>query len=446
MKPVSYLDGRVTLYQGDCLRVLDTMPENSVDAVCCDPPYHLASVIERFAAPNAAAPKAGKSGAFKRVSAGFMGKKWDGGDIAFRTKTWAKVLRVLKPGGYIIAFASARGYGRMQVAMEGAGFITHPMIGELLSLEPRIAQFLSSLSAEQAGAFLQLIDGADPIGLMGWIFGSGFPKATRVKAEGFDGFRYGGQSLKPALEPIYMGQKPFSEETGTGNILAWGTGAVNIDGSRIATSDGLKGSGSAPYKFGGTNPRPFHDTSAPRGTSPDAKKGRWPANVIHDGSDAVIAEFPAEAGAVAPVHRRNSDKLRHTYGAFQGNIDEAGSTFQGDSGSAARFFYAGKASALDRAGLKHPTVKPLDPVQYLVRLITPPGGLVLDPFAGTGTTGEAAWREGMRAILIEKDKGYCEDIARRMHLAENPSKRAAIVKAKGKLRGAEETPLFEAAE
>jgi site-specific DNA-methyltransferase (adenine-specific) len=471
MKPVSYLAGKVTLYRGDCVRVLRQHPENIVDSICCDPPYHLESVLRRFGG-DGPAPKTGKTGAYKRVSAGFMGKTWDAGDIAFRPSTWREAFRVLKPGGYIIAFASARGYGRMQVAMEAAGFVTLPMIGQLLSREPQIAQFLSSLSEEQAGAFFRLVDQADPLSMLGWIFGSGFPKATKIKAPGYEGFRYGGQALKPALEPIYMGQKPFSEASGTKNIGVWGTGAINIDGCRIETTDDLNGgayarSGARDYLAGDERTGKAAGMFAPGrtvGTEFEQPPGRWPANVVHDGSAAVIAEFPlsdGQRGDIAPDAPSNASDgkiynrmRRHGEKSSSHRAAEGGATpirlLPGarrlDAGSAARFFYSSKAGAMDRAGLKHPTVKPLDLMQHLVRLITPPGGLVLDLFAGTGTTGEAAWREGMRAVLIEKDASYCEDIATRMHLAENPAKRAAIVKAKGRLRGAEDTPLFEAAE
>ena len=200
-KPQTFLDGRVVLYLGDCLQVLGKLPENSVDSVVVDPPYHLSSTVKRFGASGVAPAKFGKDGAFLRQSTGFMGKKWDGGDIAFRKATWKKVLRVLKPGGYILAFSSSRTFGRMSVAIEDAGFINHPM-------------------------FL-------------WLFGQGFPKAHKVHAEGWEGWRYGAQSAKPAAEPIYFGQKPFSEETGTANVLRWGTGAVNIEGCRIPAADGV---------------------------------------------------------------------------------------------------------------------------------------------------------------------------------------------------------------
>ena len=587
----TFLDGRVTLRCGDCLDVLAGMEENSVDSVVCDPPYHLTSIVKRFGGdmPPRTEVTVGRN-AYGRHEAGFMGKQWDGGDIAFQPDTWRKVLRVLKPGGYILAFASTRGFGRMSVAIEDAGFITHPFIA--------------------------------------WIFGSGFPKATRIKADGYDGFRYGGQALKPAIEPIYMGQKPFSEASGTSNILRWGTGALNIDGCRVGTEGGTEA-----INFRG---RWAEDIGA-RNEIAQIDKGRWPANVIHDGSDEVLAAFPeTESGYSDGTKAGVQQAVFGKYGA--GKFAET----YGDSGNAARFFYTAKADAEDRLGSKHPTVKPLDLMQYLVRLVTPPSGfycekcgrkghgnraekaskteavravrhdvspngqsgkaavllegvcgqrdapeasalrrmpdavppdggaaevlrsdmlpaldreeqedqqgicgdeeglsavahaespasetrlhsrasvcggaedrsppasvgscsphqrdqdgqsvgepatdaearprqtepaasepdhmsllrdgdddepscphcggkvsfrhsVVLDPFAGTGTTGEAAWREGMRAVLIEREPEYQADIARRMELAEKPTKRAAVAKSKNNLQGAEGTPLF----
>lgn len=159
--------------------------------------------------------------------------------------------------------------------------------------------------------------------------------------------------------------------------------------------------------------------------------GRFPANLIHDGSDEVVACFPAEAGAAAPVS--GSEPSRASNGSVTGERDRVPGAFHSDSGSAARFFYTSKADADDRIGSNHPTVKPVDLMQYLVRLVTPKGGTVLDPFAGTGTTGEAAWREGMNAILIEREATYLEDIARRMDLANKPSKRQAVAATKNKI-------------
>lgn len=364
----TFLDGRVTLHSGDCTDVLALLPENSVDSVVVDPPYHLTSIVKRFGGdmPPRTEATVGKH-AYGRHAAGFMGKQWDGGDIAFRPETWAAALRVLKPGGYILAFASTRGFGRMSVAIEDAGFITHPMIA--------------------------------------WIFGTGFPKATRVKAEGYEGFRYGGQALKPAIEPIYMGQKPFSEGTGTANILRWGTGALNVDGCRVGTEERT-------YEPKGTstNAAMIRVPEHRDGNAGDAVTvaGRWPANIVHDGSDEVVAAF---------------------------GIYAEGSH---------RYFYSAKADKQDRIGSKHPTVKPVDLMQWLCRLVTPPGGTVLDPFAGTGTTGEAAWREGFSAILIEREAEYQADIARRMALclAGPDERQRESIKAKLKDKAQDHGPLF----
>ncbi|SFV31223.1 site-specific DNA-methyltransferase (adenine-specific) [Devosia crocina] len=437
MKPKRFLDGRVTLRAGDCLKVLAQLPENSVDAIVTDPPYHLTSITERFGAIGAAPAKSGKTGAFKRAGAGFMGKKWDGGDIAFRPGTWRAMLRVLKPGGYLVAFASTKGFGRMQVAIEDAGFISHPLTA-FLTQHPDAQPFLESLSDSQVSAFMQLLVHNDLGGMLGWVFGSGFPKATRIAAPGYEGWRYGGQALKPAIEPIYMGQKPFSEANGTDNILLWGTGGINIDGCRVPTEETLRGGAGKLWshlRYGGEP----QDNRAHAETA--SNLGRWPANLIHDGSDSVVSNFPATAGAFAPV---TGDEPSNTSSKNVYQLrDRVPSVHHGDSGSAARFFYSAKATAEDRVGAKHPTVKPLGLKQYLCRMVTPPGGVILDPFAGTGTTGEAAFREGFRAVLIEREPEYIADIIRRLELAADPAKRAAVVAAAGEaLHGAEGTPLF----
>jgi site-specific DNA-methyltransferase (adenine-specific) len=409
---IQFLDGRVTLYPGDCLEVLAAMPENSVDSAVMDPPYHLTSIQDRFGKEGSAEVKPGATGAYVRASAGFMGKQWDGGDIAFQVATWKSVLRVLKPGGYILAFASTRGFWRMCVAIEDAGFITHPMIA--------------------------------------WVFGSGFPKATRLKAEGYDGWRYGGQALKPAIEPIYMGQKPFSEKTGTANVLLHGTGAINIDGCRVGTDDALRdgasklwshyrqGEESADRRYADKGSTNFAAKPGPRGGSP---AGRWPANLIHDGSDEVVSAFPESDGQQGDVTGNEPSSLTNfVYSDFGGR---PATQKRGDTGSAARFFYSSKADADDRIGSKHPTVKPIDLMRYLCRLVTPPGGTVLDAFAGTGTTGEAAWREGFNAILIEREPEYQHDIAERMRLclAGPDEKRREIIKRRG-LADDNAGPLF----
>lgn len=382
----TFLDGRVQLHCDDCLAVMDTLAENSVDSCVTDPPYHLTSIVKRFGGRGAAPAKEGTDGAFRRASAGFMGKQWDGGDIAFQVSTWTKVFRVLKPGAFIVAFSSSRTFGRMSVAIEDAGFINHP--------------------------------------LTGWIFGQGFPKAHRVHAPGWEGFRYGTQATKPALEPIYIGQKPFSEKTGTANVLRWGTGALNIDGCRVA------GESTKRANHGGTGDPAQWRTGNGGDFTSGSDIGRWPANVMTDGSPEVFAAFPDSDGqqfAVGPQH--GSRETVNCYGDYGPRPDTPP---RGDTGSAARFFWASKAGANDRLGSKHPTVKPVDLIQELTRLYTPPGGTILDPFAGTGTTGEAAFREGFNAILIEREPEYQADIRRRMALclAGPDERRRETIKAK----------------
>jgi site-specific DNA-methyltransferase (adenine-specific) len=416
-----FLKDRIELHCGDCLAVMPTLAENLFDSACCDPPYHLSSIVKRFGAEGAAFAKVGKTGAYARASAGFMNKTWDGGDIAFRAETWAHVLRVLKPGAYLAAFGGTRTGHRVACAIEDAGFILHPFIA--------------------------------------WLFGQGFPKAHRVTASGltdldratggWEGWRYGTQSMKPGIEPIYVAQKPFEDGlTGTENVIKWGVGAINIDACRIeidpdVDDSRLGGNGDWSSDKMAKNVNEGGYAGVRVGSS---EKGRWPANVITDGSEEVVAAFPDAPGQQFYVGPEHGDRpSRGIYGDFGARPPNEP---RGDSGSAARFFYTAKADADDRLGSKHPTVKPLDLMQYLVRLVTPPNGLVLDPFAGTGTTGEAAWREGTRAVLIEAEAEYQGDIRRRMALALSGLDERAreSIKAKTKDKPPDHGPLFGGAD
>lgn len=371
----------IDLYSGDCLQVLPQLAENSVDSCVCDPPYHLTSIVKRFGAEDAAPAKEGKTGAYARASRGFMGKVWDGGEIAFEPETWAEVYRVLKPGGHLLAFGAPKNFGFMQYAISQAGFEVRDVIA--------------------------------------WIFGSGFPKSHNIG----DGW---GTALKPAYEPIILARKPLSESTIAANAVRWGVGALNIDGCRVETDESLGGGayvGSAPHTEGWG----FKNGQAGEFKQPT---GRWPANIIHDGSAEVVEAFPDTMAGGQVRGTEKSESTADVYGDYQ----QRSTVRHPDGfGSAARFFYTAKADQDDRLGSKHPTVKPVDLMQYLVRLVTPKNGLVLDPFSGTGTTGEAAFREGMRAVLIERESEYQDDIRRRMKLAlAGPDERqVAIVKAKG---------------
>jgi site-specific DNA-methyltransferase (adenine-specific) len=363
--------GRLDLRKGDCLEIMDSLPSNSVDSIVCDPPYHLLSTVKRFGGANAAAAKEG-------TSRGFMGKEWDGGDIAFRPETWAKAFRVLKPGGHLVAFSAPKCQHRMVCAIEDAGF--------------------------------EIRDG-----LM-WLFGTGFPKSHNLKGE-YEGY---GTALKPAYEPICLARKPI-EGTVAANVLAHGVGALNIDACRVATNpdeicvasgetvttachEGYQRPGASMFNTGKPKER----------SGPQA--GRWPANIVRDGSDEVVSMFPnSKAGKeTAP---------RGSGGMWSGKSNTPCGPQHDDSGSAARFFYSAKASKHDRANSKHPTVKPVNLMRWLCKLVTPSDGLILDPFAGSGTTGAAAHLEGFRAILCEREAEYQIDIGNRLRelCGEDPS-------------------------
>lgn len=370
----AFFDGGVSFICGNMLEILRQFPDNYFSSCVTDPPYHLQSIVKRFAKSGRTESTRTKSGPHQRTAEGFMGKMWDGGDIAFRVETWAEVLRVIKPGAYILAFSSSRTYHRMACAIEDAGFITHPM--------------------------------------QGWIFGSGFPKAHAVENDCWLGWSYGAQSTKPALEPIYMGQKPFTGITGTANVLRWGVGAINVDGCRVGDDVRVAAYTSFAPCHGNQLEAPGTQ-EARRGTQSKPKKyvGRWPANIITDGSDEVSAEFPNSRGQIARARTDDVAQGNSVYGPL--NHVTTNPDPRNDSGSAARFFYAAKASASERLGSKHPTVKPLALLRYLVRLVTPKDGLVLDPFAGSGTTGEAAVAEGSSAVLIDLNEETADDLAAR---------------------------------
>jgi site-specific DNA-methyltransferase (adenine-specific) len=376
---------------GDSLTVMRTMADQSVDAIVTDPPYHLTSIVKRFGSPTAAPAKSnGATGVYARSSGGFMGQQWDGGDIAFRTEVWEECLRVLKPGGHLLAFGGSRTYHRLACAVEDAGFEIRDQIMWVYG-----SGFPKSLDVSKAidkmhGADPQVIGFKDPhdsrTAMARSIYGSQLQEGagqghavtmpTTDDARRWQGW---GTALKPAHEPIVLARRPL-DGTVAETVLAHGTGALNIEGCRIPSEHRIDISANKP-------------------------SGRWPANFIHDGSDEVLELFPEER----------------------------------QSGSAARFFYCAKASRAEReAGLDdfnprresdriaddlpggdnprnrtnaarrnhHPTVKPIALMRYLIRLVTPPGAVVLDPFAGSGTTGIAAALEGCEFVGIEQSADY----------------------------------------
>lgn len=367
------------ILNGDSRFVLSILPSNSFDSVVTDPPYELTNSNRRKPPPIVdgspfSRHRVGVNGD-NRASRGFMGQEWDGSGIAHDVGFWREVLRVLKPGGYLLAFGGTRTYHRLGVAIEDAGFEIRDMVS--------------------------------------WMFGQGFPKSLNCG----DGL---GTALKPAQEPVCMARKPLIG-TVEKNLREYGVGAINIDACRVGYEDTPNPATNPLYRTRhgyavkvGSDSAGSSWTIKPEGGEVTANPlGRWPANLIHDGSTEVVALFPDSAGQLAyvgPEHgARDSINVYGDYGA------RPPCSPRNDSGSAARFFYQAKASKSDRGeGNTHPTVKPITLMRYLCKLVTPKGGHILDPFGGSGTTGVAAEAEGFNSTLIEMSPDYVETARKRI--------------------------------
>jgi len=451
---------RATIYHGDCIEVMRSLPDNSVDAVVTDPPYEL----------------------------GFMGKGWDGSGIAYNCEVWENAYRVLKPGGHLLAFGGTRTWHRLAVAIEDAGFEVRDSMAWMYgsgfpkSLDVSkaidkkrddradILRVTSEIARLRDMAGLSNRDLDDAFGFAGmaghWTSTKSQPAVPRIEqwavlrdmlnpdewlddevwrlngrkgkpgeawAErevvgqyesdmgGLGGERLGqkggditapatpaavqwqgwGTALKPAFEPIVVARKPL-DGTVAENVLTHGTGALNIDGCRIGTesivSRGGIASGSGNFVGGPNIDR-----------TPTTSTGRWPANVILDESQA--AELDKQSGVSSSGKRPPTGKaILDVEAGWNANsmTDKTERGFE-DTGGASRFFYVAKAGKKERPnvdGIAHPTVKPMALMRYLVRLVTPPGGTVLEPFAGSGTTIEAALEEGFNVIGIEMTDEY----------------------------------------
>lgn len=404
----------LSLWLSDSRDVLCGVAENSIDSIVTDPPYALDSVVKRFGGDNAAPAQSGKSGVYARSSAGFMGQKWDTGDVAFAVSFWEELYRVLKPGGYVLAFGGTRTYHRLACAIEDAGFEIRDQIGWAFGSGFPKSHDVSKGIDKAAGAERATV-GFDSSkvrpnrvdrGLVNSAGGSGFnadngATLTAPATEEAKQWQGWGTALKPAWEPICVARKPLIG-TVAANVLRYGTGALNIDGCRVPGEkpDTTRGAGGQ------------HGTYSELGAQGrilDDGKGRWPANLIHDGSPEVLAAFPQAVGAIVDGSTSDEPKTRNVYSlAKRGG---KGLSARGDAGSAARFFYCPKASKADRndgCANTHPTVKPTELMRYLCRLVTPPGGSVLDPFMGSGSTGRGAVLEGFSFLGIEQDAGYWE--------------------------------------
>ena len=399
------------IHHGDCLEVLRGMPDNSVDAVVTDPPYGLS----------------------------FMGKKWDY-DVP-SVEVWEECLRVLKPGGHLLAFAGTRTQHRMAVRIEDAGFEIRDMIAWVYGSGFPKSLDVSKAIDKAAGVEREVV--GSKIGQPGYSMADNC-RTNAVYADLHDPaaecsitapatpeahqWQGWGTALKPALEPITMARKPLLG-TVAANVLEHGTGAINVDGCRVGAKGGTRKA--SPEKRESVS---AYGNGLNGGGCEEIGAGRWPANLIHDGSEEVVGLFPQAAA------RNGGNTGTDSGGVYSGTWGQTTTQQFRDTGSASRFFYCAKASKADRdEGLDHmakdvvrvtntghtgnpsatngertfnpranhhPTVKPTALMRYLCRLVTPPGGTVLDPFTGSGSTGKAAKLEGFSFIGIEREAEY----------------------------------------
>ena len=406
MSSFNVIPERAFLIGGDCLEMLKLLDDASIDAVVTDPPYGF--------------------GDGKR--AGFMGKRWDY-DVP-SVEVWAECLRVLKPGGHLLAFAGTRTQHRMAVRIEDAGFEIRDMIAWVYGSGFPKSLDVSKAIDKAAGAEREVVGRAAGTGKQNPAWnGTAQGRAENSLKPEYDltapatpearqWFGWG-TALKPAMEPITVARKPLAG-TVAANVLEHGTGALNVDGCRVGTEQTTTQAKTGMYGAGSTESmraqgfRPYHidNRTQPKKTNPP---GRWPANLIHDGSEEVVGLFPVTTSTAGNKSNRRCDTWEG--GAF---MPIGGLQGHSDSGSAARFFYCAKASKRDRDGSSHPTVKPTDLMRYLCRLVTPPGGVVLDPFMGSGSTGKAAILEGFRFIGIEREAEYMEIARARIEAVKQP--------------------------
>ena len=435
------------ILNGNNLDLLKTLPDNSVDSVVTDPPYGLS----------------------------FMNKKWDY-DVP-SVEFWKEAYRVLKHGGHVLSFGGTRTYHRMVVNIEDAGFEIRDQImwlyGSGFPKSHNIGKAIDKIEGNEREVVGEKKRGdvqkakEKGVGYLADVanrnnvkqFGYGTETITKGESE-WEGW---GTALKPANEPICLARKPLSEKSVAENVLKHGTGGINIDGCRVGNENRTyKGSGKQPSKLNnhekGATGIGYMDGSG--GDLEYNVNGRFPANVIHDGSDEVVEGFPETKSVIRQP--TGNYILNHETGWNDNSMVDKTERGYNDSGNASRFFYCAKASKSDRndgceklqgkyvaqgnqaqAELKrgnvdfengnkhnkvelkqnfHPTVKPTELMRYLCRLITPPNGIVLDPFMGSGSTGKGAILEGFDFIGMELDPEYVEIAKARIEYAQKEFK------------------------
>ena len=416
------------IHNGDCAEVMASMESNSVDAIVTDPPYGLAfmgakwdsfnggsgnqTISERqaegkrYADENKGAPRYANSHG-KKVTQGEM--------VAFQeamTPIFEEALRVAKPGAHLLCFGGTRTFHRMACAIEDAGWEIRDCIMWVYGSGFPKSMDVAKAIDKSTGYVGEVVgERTVDVGMQGGHMHAGRKQQQQQvrslsdQAKKWEGW---GTCLKPAWEPIIVARKPL-DGTVANNVLKWGTGALNIDACRVPTHS--DGPGTTPKSS--TGGRRGSMAGAMDRVAYDGDKGRFPANLVHDGSQMVLDLFPDTQRADGHRIRRNANH-DNVYGGYTGK-QPSGTMHSDFGGSAARFFYCAKASKKDRGeGNNHPTVKPIALMEWLVKLVTPQGGVVLDPFAGSGTTLVACEQLGFDSIGIEREAEYVEIIKRRL--------------------------------
>ena len=400
-----------------------------VDAIVTDPPYHLTSIVERFGKDGSAPAQFGTDGAFKRASTGFMGKEWDGGDIAFDPMTWSLCLGLLKPGGHLIAFSASRNYHRMAVAIEDAGFEIRDQIMWLYGSGFPKSLNIGKVMDKRLGNEREVIGTKiTNVGMQGNNYKRGSESGEVEVTKGNSEYEGWGTALKPAHEPIVLARKPLSEKSIVDNVLKWGTGGINIDGCRIEGNDAVYPDTNPDFKDVGKQSKDaigidklsFGQTQnvarkkvVRKSRSEDGvwtnensgmkaegtefadadPRGRFPANVMHDGLEESWARY-FYCPKVSKIERHGG------LDSFETKVGVNGNKWTDQD------YRRGDTKPTTERKNTHPTVKPVELMKYLCRLVTPKGGTVLDPFMGSGSTGMAAKDEGFDFIGIEKEREY----------------------------------------
>ena len=389
----------IRLHNHDCLEVLKMMIEDEVfvDSIVTDPPYEL----------------------------GFMGRSWDSTGIAFQKETWELCFKVLKPGGHLLAFSGSRTYHRMAVAIEDAGFEIRDQVMWLYGSGFPKSMNIGKTLDKKLGNEREVIDKGKPMSSLGVMHDDNWQSDSEYnETKGNSEYEGWGTALKPAHEPLVLARKPLSEKSVVDNVLKHRTGAINIDGCRVEGDTENVERKKVVRKSRDENGVWTNDNSGMKAEGSEYAdadpRGRFPSNIMHDGSDSIKELFEDKSKYFYCAKTSKAEKnqgldnfsIKQTQGGGGGIGD-----YKDDVNSASGKFGSEKAPSKNI----HPTVKPINLMKYLCRLITPKGGTVLDPFMGSGSTGMAAKEENFDFVGIEKQKEYFNIASARIESVETKS-------------------------